>query len=95
MVAYGLSERLLPGIVELDRSSAAAGRLEQPLTYWNAYGLVAAIGFVLAVRIAGRPGRAPRRCGRLAAAAGVVIGFAGYLTFARGALAAAAAGCSS
>ena len=27
--------------------------LEQPLTYWNAYGLVAAIGFVLAVRIAG------------------------------------------
>ena len=63
VVAYGLSERLLPGIVELDRSSAAAGRLEQPLTYWNAYGLVAAIGFVLAVRIAGRPASGPRTCG--------------------------------
>ncbi len=91
VVAYGLSERLLPGLVELDRSSAAAGRLEQPLTYWNAYGLVAAIGFVLAVRIAGDLER-PQWLRAAAAASGVVIGLACYLTFARGALAAAAAG---
>ena len=39
VVGYGLSERLLPGLIELDRSTSAAGRLEQPLTYWNAMGL--------------------------------------------------------
>ncbi len=36
----------------------SAGRLEQPLTYWNAYGILAALGFVLAVRVAGDPDRA-------------------------------------
>ena len=77
--------------MELDRSFAAAGRLEQPLTYWNAFGLLAALGLVLAVRIAGdadRPG--PLR--GAAAAAGVVLGLGAYLTFGRGALAAVAAG---
>ena len=91
VVGYGLSERFLPGLVELDRSFAAAGRLEQPLTYWNAFGLLAALGLVLAVRIAGdadRPG--PLR--GAAAAAGVVLGLGAYLTFGRGALAAVAAG---
>jgi hypothetical protein len=91
VVLYALSERLLPDLVELDRSFAAAGRLEQPLSYWNAFGLVAAIGFVLAIRIAGDPER--RRALRGAAAsAGVPLGLATYLSFARGALAAAAVG---
>ena len=66
VVGYALSERLLPGLVELSRSRSSAGRLEQPLSYWNALGAVAAIGFVLAVRMAGdlerpRPARQRRR----------------------------------
>ena len=52
---YGLSERLLPGLVELERSAAAGDRLAQPLTYWNAQGALAALGLVLAAGlIAGR-----------------------------------------
>jgi hypothetical protein len=91
IVGYGLSERLLPGLIELDRSRSAAGRLEQPLSYWNAFGIVAAIGLVLAVRIAGDPDRG--RGGRAAAAAaGVLLGLGVYLSFSRGALAAALAG---
>ncbi|MGH2805075.1 MAG: hypothetical protein ACRDL4_18855, partial [Thermoleophilaceae bacterium] len=35
---YGLAGRLLPGLVEQDLSRRALGRLEQPLTYWNALG---------------------------------------------------------
>jgi hypothetical protein len=91
VVGYGLSERLLPGLLEFDRSRTASGRLEQPLTYWNAEGAVAAVGLLLAVRIAGDPDR-PRQLRAAAAAAGVVLGLGVYLTFSRGALAAVAAG---
>jgi hypothetical protein len=91
VVGYGLSERLLPGLIELERSSTSSGRLEQPLTYWNAMGIVAAIGLLLAVRVAGDPERS-RPLRAAAAAGGVVIGFGLYLTFARGALAALAVG---
>jgi hypothetical protein len=91
VVGYGLAERLLPGLLEFDRSRSAKGRLEQPLTYWNAEGAVAAVGLILAVRIAGDPrrGRALRGA---AAAAGVPLGLGVYLSFSRGALAAVAAG---
>src|SRR4051794_20402597 len=34
VVGYGLSERVAPWLVELQRSPAAGGRLSQPLTYW-------------------------------------------------------------
>ncbi len=71
--AYGLSERLLPTIIDLDQSGSSAGRLEQPLTYWNAYGILAAVGFVLAVRVAGDPARG-RALRSLVAGAGVVLG---------------------
>src|SRR5919108_2134330 len=50
VVGYGLAERLLPGLLEFDRSRTASGRLEQPLTYWNAEGAVAAVGRPLALR---------------------------------------------
>jgi hypothetical protein len=91
LIAYALSERLLPDLIELSRSRSSAGRLEQPLSYWNAEGAVAAIGLVLAVRVAGDPTRAGaiRAC---AAFAGVVLGLGTYLSFSRGALGAAAAG---
>jgi hypothetical protein len=91
VVGYGLAERLLPGLIELDRSLTSSGRLEQPLTYWNAMGIVAAVGLLLCIRIAGDLGR-PRRLRAAAAAAGVPLGLGLYLTFARGALAGLAVG---
>ena len=53
VIGYGLAGRLLPGVIEQSASRTAFGRLEQPLTYWNATGALAAIGLVLAVRLAG------------------------------------------
>jgi O-antigen ligase len=91
IVAYGLSERFLPGVIELDSSGTAVGRLEQPLTYWNAVGILGAVGLVLAVRMAGDPGR-ERALRAGSAAAAVVLGLGVYLTYARGALAAVAVG---
>ncbi len=53
VVGYGLSERLLPGLLTFTHSISAQGRLEQPLTYWNAMGLVAAVGLLLCARLSG------------------------------------------
>ncbi len=91
VVGYGLSERLLPGLLHFSRSTSAVGRLEQPLTYWNAMGELAALGFVLCARLAGDATRSryPRA---LAAAAAVPLGLGLYLSFSRGALFACAAG---
>jgi hypothetical protein len=91
VVGYGVAERLLPGPLEFDRSQTASGRLEQPLTYWNAEGALAAVGLLLAVRIAGDPERS-KGLRAAAAAGGVPLGLGVYLTFSRGALAAVAAG---
>jgi O-Antigen ligase len=91
VIGYGISGRLLPGLLHFQRSVSAQGRLEQPLTYWNGMGEVAALGIVLAVRIAGDATRAPRL--RVAAAAATApLGLGLYLTFSRGALFACAAG---
>ncbi|WP_028059689.1 O-antigen ligase family protein [Candidatus Solirubrobacter pratensis] len=88
--AYGVSERLLPGLVHLTRSAAAGDRLSQPLTYWNAQGALAAVGLVLA---AGLVARGPERGVRAAAAATApLLGLDLYLTLSRGALGAFAAG---
>jgi O-antigen ligase len=86
VVGYGLAGRMLPGIIHESASVTAAGRLEQPLTYWNAIGALAAIGLILTVRVAGHGAR-PEAL-RVAAAAGSVILAVGlYLSFSRGALA--------
>ncbi|MFL5837863.1 MAG: O-antigen ligase family protein [Solirubrobacteraceae bacterium] len=91
VVAYGLSGRLLPDLITLAHSRSAFGRLEQPLTYWNAMGLLAAMGFVLATRVAGDATRDLRL--RLAAATiGPPLAVGVYLSFSRGALAALAVG---
>jgi hypothetical protein len=89
VTAYGLSERLLPDLVDLNASVTAGGRLEQPLTYWNATGVLAALGLVLCLRMAGDPRREP---GLRAAAAGAAVPLAAgvYLSFSRGTLAALA-----
>ncbi len=91
VIGYGLSERLAPGILQFARSVTAQGRLEQPLTYWNAMGELAALGLVLCVRIAGDGTRAGwLRSAAAAAAAPLALGL--YLSFSRGALFACAAG---
>jgi hypothetical protein len=91
VVGYGLLGRLLPDVVHAAPSISAGGRLDQPLTYWNAMGALAAIGFTLCARIAGDDTRpAPHRA--LGAAAAVPLAVGIYLTFSRGALAATAAG---
>ena len=69
---------------------SAGGRLDQPLTYWNAMGALAAIGLVLSARIAGDRLRLDA-VRALAAGAAVPMALALYLTYSRGAL--AAAGC--
>jgi hypothetical protein len=91
VIGYGLSERLLPGLLHFTSSVSAQGRLEQPLTYWNAMGELAALGFVLVVRMAGDAGRPPA-LRAAAAAAAAALGLGLYLSFSRGALFACAAG---
>ena len=57
VVGYALAGRLLPGIVHAEPSRQAFGRLDQPLTYWNALGAMAALGLVLCARLAADPDR--------------------------------------
>jgi hypothetical protein len=91
VIGYGLSGRLLPGVVTQHPQATAVGRLDQPLTYWNATGALAAIGLVLCARLAGDRERTPAvRAG--AAAGAAPLGMGCYLSFSRGALAALAAG---
>ena len=91
VVAYGLSERLLPGLIELAASATSHGRLDQPLTYWNAMGALGGLGLVLCARMAGDHTR-PRALRALAAAVSPVLGLGIYLTFSRGSLAGLGAG---
>jgi hypothetical protein len=91
VVGYGLLGRLLPDLVHAVPSLSAGGRLDQPLTYWNAMGALAAIGVVLSARIAGDRTRPPG-LRSTAAAMAILLAVGVYLTFSRGALAACAAG---
>jgi O-antigen ligase len=85
VIGYGLAGRMLPGLLHFARSISAQGRLEQPLTYWNAMGELAALGFVLAVRMAGDRER-PDWLRALAAAAAAPFALALWISFSRGAL---------
>jgi hypothetical protein len=91
VICEGLSERVFPGLFSLSHGISAAGRLTQPLTYWNAMGIVGAMAFVLFVRLAGDPSR-PRLLRLAATAAGPPVALGVYLTLSRGALLAAAIG---
>jgi O-Antigen ligase len=88
VIGYGLSGRLLPGLIHLAHSSHAGGRLEQPITYWNAEGALAALGFVLCARLAGDSNRPPWLRASAAAASGPLAAGV-YLSYSRGAIAAA------
>ena len=91
VIGYGMFERVLPGVAQQDGSFAAAGRLEQPITYWNAEGLLAVIGLVLCIRLAG-DGTRPTPLRAAAAAAAPLLSIGVYLSYSRGALAAALIG---
>ncbi len=88
---YGLSERFVPGAVDLQDVVSAGDRLAYPLSYWNGSGAFAAIGLVLATALAGDAGR-PARLRAAAAAAAPPLALTVLLTFSRGALGALAAG---
>jgi hypothetical protein len=91
VIGYGVSERMLPGVLSFARSVSAQGRLEQPLTYWNAMGELAALGLVLCARLVGAVER-PTWISRAAAAACAPLGLGLYLSFSRGAIFACVAG---
>ena len=90
--AYSLSTRLLPerlGVV----NPVAGDRLSEPIGYWNALGLFAAMGVLLAV---GLVARARTRALRAFAAASMpVLAMTVYFTFSRGAWAALALGLAA
>ncbi len=90
VMSYALAVRLLPGIIPSLRTPAADNRLDQPLTYWNAEGALAAMGLALCVRILG-DGTRSRLARLLAGAACPGLAAALYLTYSRGALAAGGA----
>jgi hypothetical protein len=88
---YALATRLLPGIVDSTTGFQAGSRLDQPLTYWNALGALAAMGLVLAVHTSSDARREARL--RLAGAALVPpLGLVLFLTVSRGAHLAAGVG---
>jgi len=86
VIGYGIAGRLLPGMLDLARSASAGGRLEQPITYWNAEGALAAMGLILCARLAGDATR-PIAVRALAAAAAAPLGAGVYLSYSRGAIA--------
>ena len=91
VVGYGVAGRLVPGLLELAVSPRAGGRLDQPLTYWNAMGALAGLGLVLATRLAGDETR-PSWLRASGAAALPLLGAGLYLSFSRAAIAATIAG---
>jgi hypothetical protein len=77
---YGLATRLFPD--RLGRFDPAAGyRLAEPLGYWNALGLLVAVGVVLAIGFAARSESLYARA--LAGASTVVLMTTLYFTFGR------------
>ena len=88
---YALAGRLLPDLFEVERSSHAGDRLDQPLGYWNAVGILTGFGVLLAAAVAADERRA-WWYRALACAAGVPCGLACYLTLSRASWAAVGAG---
>jgi hypothetical protein len=88
---YALAGRLLPSIVEQTETPLAGSRLSQPLTYWNAMGILMAMGVVLGVATAGNE-RLPSRWRGACAAAALPCFAALYVTFSRASLVALGAG---
>jgi hypothetical protein len=90
VVFVGLAARLFPdslGVTE----ALSAERLSHPFTYWNAMGIFCAVGLLLGVHLASAR-EEPPWMRVLATAAITPLVLAGYFTFSRGAIVAAAIG---
>ena len=88
---YALAGRWLPEVVEVTPEDLAGDRLHQPLGYWNAMGIFAGFGVLLALAAAS-DGRRPAAYRAAAGAAAIPCALACYLTYSRAAWAAVAAG---
>jgi hypothetical protein len=86
----GLITRVAPDVWPI-AADVQRGRLGYPLTYWNAFGLLAALGFVLCTHLASSE-QEPPLVRVLGAAAMPVLGAALFFTFSRGAILAAVVG---
>jgi hypothetical protein len=88
--AVGLFSRLRPDVLHTT-SDVAVNRLAYPLTYWNALGLLSAVGILLLLGLASS--RTERRAVRaLACGAVPLLALTLYFTFSRGAILALALG---
>jgi O-antigen ligase len=90
VVLYALAGRLLPAIVEIPEG-ARQDRLNEPFTYWNALGIFAVMGIVLAIATASDEERSPL-VRALACAAALPCGVTLFLTYSRASWLALAAG---
>jgi hypothetical protein len=88
--AAGLVTRVLPDVWTIQQR-LATDRLSYPLTYWNALGLLAGLGTVLALHLTSSAGE-PRAVRVLGAALTPALVATGYLTFSRGGIAAGLVG---
>jgi hypothetical protein len=86
----GLASRLLPSFLPT-RSALAEGRLSYPVTYWNTFGLIVAMGFLLALHHASDDQESVH-VRLLAAALSPLLALALFLTLSRGAIAVAIGG---
>ncbi len=87
---YALATRLFPGHVGGAYDPSSGYQLAEPLGYWNALGILAAIAILLAGGLAAHGGHVAIRA--LAAASLVVLLATLYFTFSRGALVALVVG---
>ena len=90
VAAAALTTWLLPEVWSV-APGAALDRLSYPLTYWNALGLLCALGSLFALHLT-TSGREPPAIRVLAAAAMPLLVVTLFLTFSRGAIAAGLAG---
>ncbi len=93
VVGAGLISRLRPDLITAvpDTTGLTGYRLNHPLTYWNAFGGMAAFGAVLAAGLGADP-RAAAPARALATVLSVVLGVAMYLSLSRGSWLALAVG---
>jgi hypothetical protein len=89
--AYSLATRLFPDrLGVLGTGTFEGGRLNHPIGYWNALGLLAAMGLLLAAAIVARQGSVTLRV--VAAGSSPLLATTLYFTFGRGAWASLAIG---
>ena len=82
VACIGLVTRVAPDVWPI-AADLQRGRLSYPLTYWNAFGLLAALGLILSTHLASSESE-PALVRVVGAAAMPVIGSALFFTFSRG-----------